>query len=185
VSETGHSEDQAWWWDGRGWLPAFSADRKWWFDGRAWIRLSPPHRLAWPRWLIISEGIWGLSLLLPPGLLMYIGVSDQQIGKEAGTSLITVTVVAVLATFALGFSLGRARFWRHVPVAALCGTAVLAVVYVIAMLATAQPDDTMVDNAVGAGLSVLGIPTFVLLLAALGASAGTGRLLSRRPKVAA
>jgi hypothetical protein len=75
---------------------------------------------------------------------------------------------AVIGCGLWGYALARRRFWRELAISALSGTAVMLVWYVVLMFAAAKPGDTTVDTAAGAGIVVLGGPTFLTVSAMLG-----------------
>lgn len=94
--------------------------------------------------------------------------------------LAVLASLAVMGTLALGFVLGKRRLWVHVPLAAGVGTALLAVLYVAAMVAFADPNDSTTDNAAGAGLVIFGVPTALGLAVLLAMPAAVGWLVARR-----
>jgi hypothetical protein len=75
---------------------------------------------------------------------------------------------AVIGSGLWGFALARRRFWRELAMSALSGTGVMLGWYVVLMFAAAKPGDTTVDTAAGAGVVLLGGPTFLTVSAMLG-----------------
>ena len=75
--------------------------------------------------------------------------------------------------------------WAHLGIAVGVGTGAELFAYVVAMLATASPSDSTTDNAAGAGVAILTVPTAVVLgvLLAVGALAGLLTVRSRRQPV--
>lgn len=173
------SPDGRWWWDGRQWLPAYTPDLLWHFDGYRWVPV--PQRARPPRWLLRSGLLWLAALaawlLYGAGVLAADGGSTP--GRVAFDALVGLAGVAVLATCAWGFLVGRRRATRWLWQAAAVGTGVQMGCYGVAMLAAPSPDGSEQDNAAGAGMAILTIPTALILLALLWFGAGFG-VLSRR-----
>jgi hypothetical protein len=133
-----------------------------------------------PRWLMGCNIIWALlaSAWFPVLLIISATGTADRYGRTVGTTLLAV---AAVATIGFGVVLGRNRPWIDVVVSAALGTGVLAVVYVVAMLA--QPDDGgSSDNAAAVGLVILAPPALavIALLLATGALVGRGLRWRRR-----
>lgn len=67
-----------WWWDGTGWVPAFSADGRRWFDGIAWREVEP----SWLRKLWLAA-IACLAL----GALALVPVFGYGAGEPSGSPI--------------------------------------------------------------------------------------------------
>lgn len=175
------SSDGQWWWDGMQWLAAYTPDRKWRFDGRQWRPANSRRRP--PRWLVATGVVWlcGVASWLIAGTIFLAASSPDEPGR--GAAIVSVSViaslaaVAVLATLAWGYLVGRRRATVWLWPAAAAGTAVELFSYATAMLAVPQsPGDANNDNAAGAGLAILAVPTALLILALLWLGAGIGAL---------
>jgi hypothetical protein len=173
------SADGNWWWDGLQWLPAFTPDRQWRFTGERWVPVRAGGRP--PRWLVLSGLGWLAGLV---GWLLYgavvVGIDGpNDPGVPATYVLVGLAGVAVLATGAWGFLVGRRRALRWLWQAAALGTAAQLFCYVVAMLVAPSYDASMEDTAAGAGVAILAVPTALITLALLWFGAGLG-VLSRR-----
>lgn len=180
------SYDGLWWWDGTRWLPAYTPNRKWRFDGYQWQPATA--RARPPRWLMVTGIVW-LSCVaswMTAGTIFLAVSSPGDPGLEALIVIIGLAAIAVLATVAWGFLVGRRRATAWLWPAAAAGTAVQMFTYVTAMLAAPQsPRDANNDTAAGAGLVFLTIPTGILILVLLWLGAGIGalsRILLKPPR---
>lgn len=177
-----HSFDGRWWWDGAAWRAAFSPDGKYWWDGTVWRLRIDRRRFTWPRWLVGAEAVWLAALFVAPACLLVLLAAhrDGHLPRSRWELVVGLAGVGVAATLALGYILGTRRLWAHVPVAAMLGTALFAVLYVAAMVGLSDPNDTTVDNAAGAGLVIFGVPLFLGLVGLLALPAGLAALVARR-----
>ena len=75
--------------------------------------------------------------------------------------------IGLAFTVVVGFVLGRRRMWQHIGIATGLGTGALLFWYIVAMVAFTPTSDTNSDNAAGAGLVLLFIPTLVAVSAVL------------------
>jgi hypothetical protein len=169
------SADGRWIWDGRRWAPTFGFV----------VPSSPPRRL--PRWLLATGPVWLVSLsawvfvasalLLPKAST---GTRMTARGVQGDLEIVLgLACFAVAATIAWGALLGRRRAFHWLWIAAAVGTFTLMFGYVVAMLASPQQNvGADNDNAAGAGVAILTIPTAAAVLALLWLGAGIG-LLSR------
>lgn len=182
AAEATFSPDGQYWWDGQICFPAVSADRKWRFDGTSWVpvrRYQPlPTRLVCfgAVWLVALAGwlVAGIGFLVAEAPNHSTGNELPVIGSLAG--------VAVLATIAWGFLLGRGRRSVWVSPSAVAGATVEMFLYVAAMIAVPSPSGDDQDTAAGAGIVILGIPTALAILALLWLGAGIG--IASRSRVA-
>lgn len=179
-----HSADGQWWWDGAQWVPAWTPDGQWWFDGSRWRRARnfPRRRrldrgervvalvwvvgwvvaVAWAFWAVTPNDVENAPMPLP----MFI----------SGIGLLFGLVVGLLVT--AGWLAARRR-WPGVLVLVLGVTGAVLAWYVAAMLAVpvppGQPD--IQDDAAGAGLVLIAVPTFGIAAALTGIGAGVGVLV--------
>jgi hypothetical protein len=67
VESPRHSPDKEWWWDGIGWLPAYSSRRDYWFDGSQWRLLSTRsvRFVSWVGVVLCAVGFVGVFTLYP------------------------------------------------------------------------------------------------------------------------
>lgn len=177
-----HSTDKRQWWDGSTWLPAYSPDGKWWFDGTRWT--LAPHRLRWPKWLVIALVIWSVGLVAwLPVAVVFTHVSHRpQLNVTELAILGALLGVGLVSTVVLGFILGRRGLWKHMAAAAAIGTAVLMLCYVMGTVAMAEPDGSG-SNVAAVGFVVLSIPTLLVIGGLLFIGGGIGWLFRRRPHV--
>lgn len=171
------SSDGQWWWNGYQWLPAYTSDRKWRFDGSQWR--SANSRPTPPRWVLVSGLLWLACVAgwLLAGTVFLAVSSPGDSGRVASVVIAALAAVAVLATLAWGYLVGRRRATVWLWPAAAAGTAVQLFTYVTAMLAGPQsPGDANNDTAAGAGFVILAVPTAMLTLALLWLGAGIGML---------
>lgn len=119
-------------------------------------------------WLVALVGwlVAGIGFLVAEAPNHSTGNELPVIGSLAG--------VAVLATIAWGFLLGRGRRSVWVSPSAVAGAAVEMFLYVAAMIAVPSPSGDDQDTAAGAGIVILGIPTALAILALLWLGAGIG-----------
>lgn len=127
---------------------------------------------------MIMRGLAWLFLLVAWAPVLYIFAVS---GSTATTGLyigLALGALAVIATISFGWHLGADRR-RIVDVllAGLIGTVALLSTYVALMLS--QPDTPESDNAAGAGVAILGVPTLSLVVVLLGAGMMTHRLIAR------
>ena len=173
-----HSPDGRWWWSGDAWYPAVSLDGRWRFDGSQWVRRRA-FTLEWPAWLIICLAVWLIALAawLPVTVAILIAMDPARRGGHSDDiAIVTSIVVAVALCLAWGFMLGWVRYWTQVLLSTALGSVAVLVSYVGAMIAAASPTDTTVDNAAGAGVVIIAVPTFAVLAVLLAVGAGLGRL---------
>ncbi|HJQ00348.1 MAG TPA: hypothetical protein VJ851_02000 [Jatrophihabitans sp.] len=130
--------------------------------------------------------IWLLTLaswLIAGAVFLVAGSADGSIAELVVIG--GLAVVAVLATIGWGALVARRRATRWLWPAALAGTTVQMMTYVIAMLAAPQsPGSADNDTAAGAGIVLLTIPTAVIILILLwfGAALGALSRLVVRPR---
>lgn len=178
--KTRFSLDGSWWWDGWQWLPAFTPDRLWRFTGEQWVPVGG--RGKPPKWLVVTGLGW---LVAFTGPLLYATVFIAINGPADPSTLavyvlVGLAAIAVLATGAWGFLVGRRRALRWLWRAAAIGTAAQIFCYVLAMLAAPSSDGSAQDDAAGAGLAILTVPTALVTLTLLWLGAGVGALSGRR-----
>ncbi|HEX3929963.1 MAG TPA: hypothetical protein VHW64_04625 [Nocardioides sp.] len=177
-----HSGDGNWWWTGSQWLPARSQDGQWWFNGSSWIRANRAHTLPKPTALEWRLGIawavlWALALVWW-GML---DASRPEQGEALSSGLLRsglalgVLVLAYLP--ASGYALARARRWPYVGALVLYISALLILLYVIAMLTAPTDGGTSNDTAASAGVVLLAIPTLLLVAVCVGLGAGASALV--------
>jgi hypothetical protein len=145
----------------------------------AFSRRSARSRSRPPRWVVVSGLVWlsGLASWLLAGTVFLAVSSPGDPGRVAIVVIAILAAVAVLATLAWGCLVGRRRATVWLSPAVAAGTAVQLFTYVTAMLAAPQgPGDANNDNAGGAGLAILAVPTAMLILALLWLGAGIGAL---------
>jgi hypothetical protein len=143
-----------------------------------WVRRRA-FTLEWPTWLIICLAAWLIALAawLPVTVAILKAMDPAQRGGHADdVAIVTSIMVAVVLCLVWGFTLGWVRYWTHVLLSTALGTVALMLSYVGAMIAAASPTDTTVDNATGAGVVIIAVPTFVVLAVLLAVGAGLGRL---------
>lgn len=171
-----YSADAAWWWSGDGWMPTVSPDGGWRWNGRAWVRTNR----VLPRWIFWATAGW-LGLLVGSVAVvsaLIFGDSDPVAIERTAVSLGSI---AVLATIALGASLGSNRRWPQIAFAALAGTICLAACYLVLMLSVPDPQGTQ-DIAAGAGLAILGPPTLLGIATLLGLGGAVGHVVGERKR---
>lgn len=174
---TQHSADKAWWWDGTQWVPAWTSDGRYWFDGRYWRHLR--RRLTRAEWFVFAAwiGLWVLAVAWAIWAVQAAGDAENVTMPTpmliTGLTLLALVVVGIPTTS--GWLAARRR-WTRVLVFAAAVTCLLLAWYVAAMLVVpvpvGQPD--IQDDAAGAGLVYLALPTAaaVLVLTGIGASIG-------------
>lgn len=180
-----HSADGRWWWDGGRWTAAWSSDGRWWFDGAQWTPAQRPQRrasLTRSEWIVTA--VWGVlwvagvvwaAMAVPPAQ-----VTDSPSTPILATGLLLAGVTVVGALVTSGW-LGTRRRWVQVLLFAAALTGALLAWYVAAMLAVpipaGQPDTQ--DDAAGAGVVLLAVPTVLLVAVLCSVGAGVGALVSR------
>jgi hypothetical protein len=131
--------------------------------------------------LLVLAGAWIALLSSIPAYLL---VTALVIGPHGHFGPSTALVACVLTALAfavgvgLGAWLGRLQRWPALLIAGVFGTAVLLSWHLL-LFAVLQPDDPQADNAAGAGVVLLAVPTFLTLALPLGLGAGPGYLLTR------
>jgi hypothetical protein len=171
-----HSTDGRWWWNGAGWVPAFTNDHSWWWDGQRWIRVKQPRILArafrLPRWLWAVVGSWA-GLLFVPWLFL---PSSSTRHEQASVTVWLVLLVAVAAvSIAVGVCLAfELRPWPRFFVVAAVGT--LAISSGVFAWSANDPANNA-DPAFGLFAVVVAVPTLVALGALLATGVAIGSLL--------
>jgi len=164
-----YSPDRRWWWSGSSWLPAFSTDKRQRWDGRQWRRVGIRD---WPRWVHVVGIAWlaCLGVAVPVALVMH--HANAHIDHGQAVILIGLAGLSAIATVVTGWALGYRKRWPQLALFTLAGAVVLLGWYGVAMIATTPASDTTGDNASGAGLAILAVPTLALtgLLLGLGAA---------------
>jgi hypothetical protein len=165
-----YSPDGLWWWSGSSWLAAYSADRRLRWDGRQWRRAR---FRDWPKWIHVVGAAWlgCLGIAVPVALVMH--HANAHIDHGQAVILIDLAGFSAAATVATGWLLGYRKRWPQVAVFTVAGAVVLLGWYGVAMSAPTPMSDTTGDNAAGAGLAILAMPTLAAtgLLLGLGAAA--------------
>jgi hypothetical protein len=127
--------------------------------------------------MIIGGVVW-LALLVAPALCGF--VRDGNLADRGWFTFLALVFVAIVATLRFGSYMGVRRCgFPEVLVAAVAGTTALMLIYGQAWLEQPDPNFTN-DNAAGAGMVIIGLPVFLIVLALLGVGALTGRIISRR-----
>ena len=172
-TEAIHSYDGRWWWDGRVWMPAYSSDGLCWWSGSSWLAAYSADRRFrwdgrrwrrarfrdWPRWIHVMGLAWlcCLGVAVPVALAMH--HANAHIDHGQAVILISLGGFSAATTLATGWVLGYRKRWLQVAVFTAAGAVVLLGWYGVAMTATTPMSDTTGDNAVGAGLAILAVPT--------------------------
>lgn len=187
--ETGlqHSSDRVWWWDGTQWQSAWSADGSHWFDGTKWVPAGQvPRRRTLTRaeWLVAAAwmALWVMGVAWAIWAVQAAGDAEAVTMPTpmliTGLALLALVVVVIPTTSAW---LAARRRWTQVLLFAGAVTCLLLAWYVAAMLAVpvpvGQPD--IQDDAAGAGLVFLAIPTAAAVLVLTGIGAGIGVIAGR------
>ena len=134
------------------------------------LRIAPVSR-----WLAVALVSWLILLGSWAPVLLVLAHADRL--TTSGKQLVVLLAcVSVLSTVGFGLVLAQRRRWAEVVIAAVLGTGVLAVWYVVAMLANPQPDGAE-DIAAGAGLAIFALPALLVVLAMLAAGCLAGRAL--------
>jgi hypothetical protein len=84
-------------------------------------------------------------------------------------------------TLIVGYVVGRKRLWRQLAIGTGAGTGTLLLWYSVAMIVFSNPKDTNADNAAGAGIVILAIPSLLVVASLLYLGAALGRISSRTP----
>ncbi|MCW2938557.1 MAG: hypothetical protein JWN00_1542 [Actinomycetia bacterium] len=162
-----------WRWDGRRWVSARSSPS-------LWARLLVPM----PVWLRVLALVW--LVVLGVWVPVAVGMARPTPQPALSTSgLVTVEALAGLGvafTVGWGALLGRRRAWLQLVASVALGAGLLLFWYVYAMIVLAGPADATADNAAGAGVAILAVPSAVViaLLLMLGCGVGEGaRLVAR------
>ena len=180
---SGHSPDGRWWWDGTGWLRAWSPDGRNWFDGVRWVAVSRPRRGGpsdWPRRVVVALIGWLVALsVFPVSVLVavYKLVPGQVLADSVLMRLAAIGVVCLAMTPVMGYHLGRDGRWLQTLWVAIIGTGMLTAWYVGLFLA--DQSDPSADNEAGAGAVILGFPSFVAILSLLAVGAGLAKAMAR------
>jgi hypothetical protein len=180
---SGHSPDGRWWWDGTGWLPAWSPDGRNWFDGVRWAPVSRPRRGGpgnWPRRVVVPLVGWLVALsVFPVSVLVYVDklVPGQVLAEQVLVRLGVIGVACLATTPVMGFQLGRDGRWLQSLWVAIIGTGLLTAWYVTLFLA--DQSEPSADNEVGAGVVILALPSFVAILVLLAVGSGLARGIAR------
>lgn len=157
-------------WSGERWVPAAV------FDDRAVVeRPVPKRRTEDPKWLRPLFGSWfaGLGIWVPAT-----GVAHSLAPRNSlttGAALLGSAAIGLVFTVVVGFVLGRRRMWQHIGIATGLGTGALLFWYIVAMIVFTPASDASSDNAAGAGLVLLFIPTLVAISAVLYLGGVVGR----------
>lgn len=123
-----------------------------------------------------------LGVAVPIALVMH--HTDKSIDHRQAVILIGLVGFSATTTLATGWVLGYRKFWRQLAAFVVAGAVVLLAWYVVAMIATTPASDTTGDNAAGAGVAILAVPSVAAtaLLLGLGAApAVTLRRLRKKP----
>ncbi len=188
---SGHSPDGRSWWDGSQWLPAWSSDGRYWFDGVLWTLRPVPRRggpVTWPRRVVVPLALWLATLSAAPVAALF-ATADLAPGQVLAHHVLVrfgvIAGICLATTPIMGFQLGREGRWLQTAWVAALGTGTLVLWY--GTLMTSDQSDPSADNAAGAGVAIMGLPTFAALLALLatggGAAKGIERLRARRRRV--
>jgi ABC-type Na+ efflux pump permease subunit len=172
------SPDGRWRWDGTRWLPTAAPPG-----------LPPPPgttrgpsvkpgtwlgRPTWPLWVVFVHCAWLAGLTM--WLAVLIAVADKigpdgHLSHTVGGIVVALAALGMLTTIWFGGWLAAQRRWTQLLIAPVLGCCALVFWYVIAF-SILQPNDPQADNEAGAGVAILGVPTFVLIAALLGLGAG-------------
>jgi hypothetical protein len=193
--EDRHSPDKAWWWSGAQWMPAWSPDGAWWFDGSTWRSAltvgrpaSRPRRQLTQAEMVVAALWFALWLISTAWAAVTVpraqaGGSTVSLGTWVlGTVLVGSVVLGTVVSAAWLAYRGR---WWVVWLLVIYVSGLFFAWYVAAMLfvpvPAGQPDAQ--DDAVGAGLVFLALPTAVAVgfLVSVGTGVGTAiRAVHRR-----
>jgi hypothetical protein len=193
--EERHSPDKVWWWSGTQWLPAWSPDGAWWFDGSTWRSAltggrpaSRPRRQLTQAEIVVAA-LW-IALWVACTAWAVVTVPKAQAEGSTVSSATWVWGIALVSSVVLGTVVSaiwlayRGRWWV-IWLLAICVSGLFFAWYVAAMLAVPIPagqTDTQ-DDAAGAGLVFLAIPTAVAVgfLVSVGTGVGAAiRAVCRR-----
>lgn len=181
-----HSPDGLYWWTGNQWVAAWSHDRSHWFDGTRWLPRAhqpPVPLLRRSDWIL--GGLWCSVAAVATGFAMLAAAESVDASTEPNSTLWTLAALAAVLVVLMpvaGYATGRAP--RRLPrmclaAGAMWGSIMLG--YVLSMLTATGPAN---DDAAGAGVVILAIPTacVVAVLMGLGALArlAVERLARRR-----
>jgi len=151
-----------------------------------WVRPARAERRKPPRWLLLTGIAWIFCL----SAWMVVGIALVAAAPADGGAVVRaqvrsdlevmagLAVFAVVATVVWGAMVGRRHEYRWLWLAGAVGTGVLMLGYVLAMLAAPMNGTADNDNAAGAGVAILILPTAAAVLSLLWFGAGIG-LLSR------
>lgn len=137
-----------------------------------------PTALGWV--VVVLMTVAWVAVLVTPAAFAISVARPRDGGIPAGEHpmLEVACAAAVAATVLKGAVLGVHRLWWGIPAAAVTGVGLLAGAYIAAFVIL-QPNNPGSDNAAGAGVVILGVPTFVVLLALIAAGYGTSRGIAR------
>jgi hypothetical protein len=161
--------------------PILSSGSHWWWKGTQWIDLRLPSLSSssfripsWLRAVFLEFGLWLVAISAAP--VAAISMADgeekaQRLAQSAIRVVIVLAIVGVLATVTFGALVALHHAWTVIPIASIFGTMVLVFWYVIAFVAL-EPSNPQADNQAGAGVAILGIPTFaaIAMLLVVGAA---------------
>lgn len=182
-----HSPDRVWWWDGAQWTLAWSSDGAWWFNGSQWVPAAQTPRsrfMTRPEWLVAA--VWGVLWVLGVAWAIWAVQAAADAEKVTMPIPMLITGLTLLALVLVGIPttsgwLAARRRWTQVLVFAAAVTCLLLAWYVAAMLVVPVPagqPDTQ-DDAAGAGLVYLAIPTAAAVLFLTGIGTGLGAVAGR------
>lgn len=129
-----------------------------------------------PRIHTISLGVW-LLLLAAPLLALVFSFRPSWSSQTIALYEIIGGTASLAFTFLFGLYVGYFRLWKSGWLFVAAGTFVVMACYVVAMLATSNPNDPTVDNAAGAGIVIFVAPIALVLATVLGVGAGIATLL--------
>lgn len=135
---------------------------------------------GWPRRVVIPLVLWLVVLsAFPVGVLVAVGkpVPGEVLADRVLLRLAVIGGVCLATTPVMGYQLGRDGRWLQTLLVAVIGTGALTVWYVALFLA--DQSDPSADNEAGAGVAILTLPSFVLILALLALGAGLAYGIAR------
>ena len=185
-------DEQLWFWDGGKWCP-LSADGHWHWDGARWnpTPLDSPRIKALgatrpkvsdrlrnlPRWLAWRWVAWF------PCLVAWIPALYLAADHHVSTNTLTVFAclfggASVVATFALGVSLGHHRAWDYLGWSILVGAVFLGL-FLWGAAASSQPSNGQDDPGAGLGAMLILAACMIPVTALLYAGGAIGTLVRR------
>lgn len=133
-----------------------------------------------PGWLRVARLIW-LAVLSAPFIAAFVAVLHANRPFTAHQTHVILVVegflgaAVALSTVVMGVLLQRQRVWQGLTKAAVIGSGWLLLNYGMLYVLVAMhvdPNDASADNAAGAGIAILTVPTFVVIGALLALGAG-------------